>query len=221
MSEDPPSENDETPVGAAAAMGQEPELIAHADGGLRIVRVRSAEDAAPFRASFAGAYQDIFAGAPYNERFYASEAMGFLDGFLRMPDHITLLAVKGRSRVVAFGIGVPVSARADIARELRGLVPVRHAFYLAELGVQESWRGHGLGRRLVDLRLQLVDRQRYSHVLLRTSAIRNASYQMYMDMGFEDMGVYMEVPARRIDGSVRTDRRLFLSRVLQGSSEGG
>jgi len=186
------------------------------DDGLRILRVFGPEDAAPFRASFAGAYQDIFSGPPYLERFWAPEAMGFFDAFLRMPDHITLLAVKGESRVVAFGIGVPVTARADIARAFQGLVPVRHAFYLAELGVQEHWRGRGLGSQLVDLRLQLIDRQRYTHALLRTSAVRNASYEMYLHMGFEDMGVYMEVPSRRVDGTVTTDRRLFLSRVLAG-----
>lgn len=186
------------------------------DDGLRILRVRTAEEAEPYRASFAGAYQDIFSGPPYFERFWASEAMGILDGFLRVPDHITLLAVRGESRVVAFGIGVPMTARPDIARELRGLVPIRESFYLAELGVQDGWRGKGLGRQLVDLRLQLIDPARYSHVLLRTVASRRGAYEMYRSMGFEDMGVYMEVPSRRVDGSVTTDRRLFLSRVLPG-----
>ena len=195
------------------------EIIMERQDGLRILRVYGPEDAEPFRASFAGAYQDIFSGPPYFERFWASEAMGILDAFLRTPDHITLLAVRGSSRVVGFGIAVPVLSRPDIARELRGLVPVRHAFYLAELGVQESWRKKGLGRELVDLRLQLIDRQRYTHALLRTSATRNSSYQMYMDMGFEDMGVYMEVPARRVDGSVKTDRRLFLSKVVAGGAD--
>ncbi|NOY26919.1 MAG: GNAT family N-acetyltransferase [Oligoflexia bacterium] len=186
--------------------------------GLRILRLQGLEDAAPYRASFAGAYQDIFSGPPYHERIHASEAMGFLDAFLRMPDHICLLALRGSRRVVGFGIGVPVSARPDIARELQGLVPVPHAFYLAELGVQEPWRGRGLGRQLTDLRLSLIDRQRFTQALLRTSASRKYSYAMYMGMGFDDMGVYMEVPARRIDGTVTTDRRLFLSRIL---SSGG
>ncbi len=196
-----------------------PQVLEASDDGIRIVRVFGLDDAEPFRQSFAGAYQDIFAGPPYNERFYASEAMGILDSLLRAPDHVTLLAVRGATRVVAFGIGVPVTARPDIARELRGLVPVRDAFYLAELGVQDAWRGRGLGRRLIDLRIELIDTQRYSHALLRTSATKNAGYQMYLDKGFEDMGVYMEVPSRRVDGSVATDRRLFLSRVLGRSPD--
>lgn len=196
------------------------ETLEERDDGIRIVRVHGPDDAEPYRLSFGGAYQDIFSGPPYFERFWASEAMGIFDSFLRMPDHLSLLAVKGRTRVVGFGIGVPVMARPDIARELRGLVPVRHAYYLAELGVQDSYRGRGIGQQLIDQRLQLIDRQRYSHVLLRTSAERNASYQLYLSKGFTDMGVYMEVPSRRVDGTVKTDRRLFLSRVLTGTSEG-
>lgn len=188
------------------------------EDGLRIVRVHDPDDAAPYRASFAGAYQDIFSGPPYFERFYASEALGILDGFLRTPDHITLLVLRGDARVVAFGVGVPLLTRPDIARSLRGLVPPRHVFYLAELGVQDAFRGRGLGKQLVDLRLSLVDTPRYTHALLRTTASRKGAYEMYMHMGFEDMGVYMEVPARRVDGTVTTDRRLFLSKVLAGGA---
>lgn len=56
-------------------------------------------------------------------------------------------------------------------------------------------------------------------MVLRTSAVRNASYEMYMKLGFDDMGVYMEVPSRRLDGRTSTDRRLFLSKVLPAPGE--
>ena len=56
--------------------------------------------------------------------------------------------------------------------------------------------------------------QKYTHAVLRVSAVRNLSYDMYMKMGFEDIGVYTEVHSRRVDGRVSTDRRLFLSKLL-------
>lgn len=186
--------------------------------GLRIIRISRPEEASPYRASFTGAYQTIFAEPPYNERFYPSEAEGVLQQALEVPGNITILAIKGDFTVVGFGIGVPASSRPAVARELRGLLPVAYTFYLAELGVLETWRNRGLGAELVRIRLELVDRRRHSHVVLRTSALRNSSYEMYMRMGFEDMGVYMEVPARRVDGTVTTDRRLFLSKVLAGGA---
>ena len=199
-------------------------LLHERPDGIRLVRITRPEEVIAYRASFAGAYQDVFSEPPYSERISPSEAESALSRYLQVPEHVTLLALQGRSKVVGFGIAVPLVARPEIARELRGLIPVQHTFYLAELGVLESQRARGLGTSLVKVRLGLIDRHRYSHVVLRTSAVRNASYEMYMRLGFDDMGVYMEVPARRADGTVKTDRRLFLSRVLTADDalpEGG
>ena len=77
-------------------------IIAERPDGIRIVRVSTPAEAAPFRASFAGAYQDIFSEPPYNERFSPDEAEGVLTGFLQIPDNITLLALKGEERAHRF-----------------------------------------------------------------------------------------------------------------------
>ena len=57
--------------------------------------------------------------------------------------------------------------------------------------------------------------QPYNHVLMRVSDTPNLANQMFIDMGFEDMGVSMEIASRRLDGSIQKDRRLFLSRLIQ------
>ena len=188
------------------------------DDGIRIVRLISTTDALAYRAGFAGVYQTVFAEPPYNERFYPSEAQAVLRSHLENQDSIVLLAVKGISQVVGFGLAIPVMSRADVTRELRGLLPVRRSMYLSELGVLPRYRGSGLGRMLVELRLNLIDLQRFDHVTLRTSASRDGAYNMFMQLGFEDMGVYMEVRSRRTEGSVSTDRRLFLCKHFEGGS---
>ncbi len=194
-------------------------IIAQRPDGIRILRITRPEEAIAYRASFAGAYQDIFSEAPYNERIFPSEAEGVLTAYLQTADNLTLLALSPKNKVVGFGIGLPLMSRPDIMRELRGLLPVRETFYLADLGVLSTWRGTGLGKDLVRQRLREIDRRRFRHVVLRTSAVRNASYEMYMKLGFDDMGVYMEVPSRRLDGRTSTDRRLFLSKVLPAPGE--
>ena len=182
--------------------------------GLRIVRLLGPQDAEPWRAAFAGAYQAIWSEPPYDERYFPDEAEGVLLRAVRLPDHVTLLAVRDSGIVAGFGIAYPVQAKSDVAREIRGLLPVDDTFYFAELGVLDDYRARGLGQELVQLRLALMDKSRFHHVLLRTSALRNASYEMYMRLGFQDTGVYMEVKSRKNDGSQRTDRRLFLSKVV-------
>jgi len=182
------------------------------------VRIDRPEGAAAYRASFAGAYQDIFSEPPYNERIFPSEAQAALYRYLQTPENITILAIKGRSRVIGFGIGVPARSKPDISRDLHGLLPVQHTFYLAELGVLEGHRCNGIGTSLINHRISAIDHHRYTHAVLRVSAVKNASYDMYLGMGFDDIGVYTEVHSRRVDGRVSTDRRLFLSKVLDGPS---
>jgi GNAT superfamily N-acetyltransferase len=189
-------------------------VVVERDDGVRILRLEGPADAEAWMAAFVGAYQSIWSEPPYNERFFPDEAAGVLRRAVEVLDNITLLAVRPSGVVVGFGIAYPVKAKSDVCRDIRGLLPIEDTFYFAELGVLEQWRAKGLGHQLVELRLELVDRQRWRHVVLRTSAVKNTSYEMYRRMGFEDTGVYMEVPARRVDGGTRTDRRLFLSMVL-------
>lgn len=178
-----------------------------------IIRLHDEQEAAVYRPSFVGAYQTIFSEPPYSELFYPYEAEGVLARTLQTPDHIALLAVRGIT-VVGFGFAVPLAHRKDVAREVQGLLPIQPTYYLSELGMLNKVRGLGLGGELIRLRLEMINRAKYSHVLLRTSATRHAGYDMYLKRGFQDIGVYMEVHSRRIDGQVTTDRRLFLSQVL-------
>jgi len=189
-------------------------VLSERPDGIRIIRVESLEEGLQYRTSFAGAYQDIFSEPPYEERFRPSEAMGVLRNCLETPEQITLLAVKGRSRVVGFGIGVPAKSMIGIRRALMGLLPPQQTWYLSELGVLSSYRRCGLGTELIKRRLQLIDRDRYSQAVLRVSSTRDHIYDLYMSLGFEDTGCYMEVASRRLTGRVATDRRVFLSKVL-------
>jgi ribosomal protein S18 acetylase RimI-like enzyme len=184
------------------------------DDDIVIRRIETPEEVQRWRAGFIGAYQTIFTGFPYYERWYPSEAEGVWHKLTGTPENITLLATRGVGQVVGFGVAIPLSAKPVVATHLTGLVPVKHTMYLAELGVLEQWRGKNVGRTLVHERLRLIDDGRYSHVVLRVSTNHSPSSEMYKAMGFEDMGVYMDVSAMRVDGKVTTDRRVFLSKLL-------
>ena len=186
-----------------------PTQIEHA----QIVQLQTPVETEPWCDRFADAYRAVFSGEPYFESFTKKEAEEAFRTMTSTPDNITLLAVE-EDCIVGFGISVPLMSRPDVARELTGLIPIKHTHYLAELGVIPSHRGRGLGSLLIKERIARVDPQRYSHVVLRVATDKNTSYDMYCDLGFVDMGVYMDVPGRRIDGSIKTDRRLFLHRVL-------
>lgn len=180
---------------------------------VHIRRLLTRDDVARTRAAFVGAYQTIFAGFPYFQRYTPEEAEGVYRRLVGTPDNITLVATVGDT-LVGFGAAIPARCQRDVAMELTGLVPLAHTVYLAELGVLDAWRGRGLGRALIRERLRLVDPARYTHAVLRVSVQNTGIAELYRSLGFEDMGVYQEVRSLRTDGRVRTDRRFFMSRVL-------
>lgn len=188
-------------------------IVRQFDDATQIVRIETPQAAAEFREGFAAAYVDIFSADPYFEDISLKQARSVYDAMLDFPDSICLIAISGDS-VVGFGIAVPLACIRSVSQALVGLVSPRHTYYLAELGVCASHRGKGLGRALIFERLRCMDSQRYSNVVLRVSENKNTSLELYRSMGFEDMGVAMDVMGRRVDGTERTDRRVFLSRVL-------
>lgn len=190
------------------------ELVVSDSEELRIRRIATEDDVARWRAAFIGAYQTIFSGFPYFERWYPAEAEGVYRRMTALEDNVTLIATKGDDQIVGFGIAIPILGNRAVSAHLTGLVPLKHTFYLAELGVLDTFRGRGVGRTLVRERLRMIDPQRYSHVVLRVSTNHSPSSEMYKAMGFEEMGVYMDVSAMRTDGKVTTDRRMFLSKLL-------
>lgn len=181
----------------------------------QILEISTLSDAAPYYSSFIKAYQDIFSAPPYNEHFSDDEVKSILDSQFSHESAINLLAVNNENSVIGFGLAIPVEHRSDIARHLRGLIPIKHTFYFSELGVLSEWRRKGIGRLLTEMRLSLIDASCYSQVLLRTAETPDSSYEMYKKLGFEDIGVYIEVSSKRTDGTLFSDRRLFLSRLLQ------
>ena len=183
---------------------------------VKIIQIVDPEQLSPYLPALAVAYQSVFSSPPYNEQFYPAEVQDILLRHINTPYQITLLAMY-HGEIIGFGLASPLRSYPEITRQLRGLLPIKHTYYFTELGVQKIWRRKGIGRALTEKRLNLVDRSRYQHIVLRTSDNKDAAYLMYTNMGFEDMGVYTEISARRVDGSIRTDRRLFLSRLIEQS----
>ena len=189
-------------------------LLKTLDDGFDVHRVETPEDVQRFRDAFVASYREIFAGKPYEEEFSEQESETIYRRLTSARGQITLLVLDQKQKVMAFGVAIPLSEGGQAAQELAGLVPRRHTMYLAELGVHPQARGRKLAKLLVKMRLALIDRDRYSHVVLRVADGRTSSFEMYRSLEFTDMGVSMLVHQRRTDGRVRADRRHFMSRVL-------
>jgi ribosomal protein S18 acetylase RimI-like enzyme len=171
-------------------------------------------DMRAFKASFVGVYQAIISEPPYYQRLFPMEAQAVLKRTLETSGHSSFFLVMGATQVLGFGLGVPLESRSEICKEVRGLLDVSHTFYLSEFGVLPKYRERGLGRLMLESRLAEIDRAIFSHAIVRTSTADVVSKRLYKKLGFEEVGVFQEVMGRRNDGTVRSDRRMFMAKVL-------
>jgi ribosomal protein S18 acetylase RimI-like enzyme len=179
-----------------------------------IHRIATEDDAGRWLDGIVSGYCRVFSGFPYFEQWYPPQAEQIVRKLLGTPGNIVLVAVDGDDKVAGFAAAIPLQHKHGVANQLTGLVPLKHTMYLAELGVLREHRGNHIGRTLVRTRLDLIDRDNFSHVVLRISADNTPSGEMYKALGFTDMGVYMDVSSTRTDGARTSDRRQFLSRLL-------
>lgn len=189
-------------------------ILRELDDGITVRRLQSDDESARWRAGFAGAYQTIFSAPPYLERWSPDEAEAVYRRLVGTPGNITVVGTRGTSQVIGFCVGVPLSTKAAVRHELTGLVPWQHTLYLAELGVLEPYEPAGLRRVLLQAMVNQIDPETFSHVVLRVSTANSPSSLLYESVGFSDMGVTTEVNWPRIDGSVASDRRKFMSMAL-------
>lgn len=180
---------------------------------IEIKSIQNFSELEPYLPSLCQTYQIVFATPPYNERFYPNEVHNLVYNHLQGKDQSTLLAVKGE-RVVGFGLASPVKNYPDIARRIRGLLPVKQTYYLVDLGVLPDCRRKGLAKRITDQHMIEMNTDRYNYIVLRSSFSEDPAHFLFQNMGFEDMGVYMDIHSRKTDGSTRTDQRMILSKMV-------
>ena len=167
----------------------------------------------PYLESFALAFQSVFTSPPYHEQFLLSEATALAEFHLETKQRWTLLALLDDT-VVGFGLACSLRNYPEISRHIHGLLPPKYTHYFAELGVLPEHRQQGLGKEITRQYINWVDQQPFNNVLMRISDTPTLANQMFVDLGFEDMGVSMEITSRKTDGTFRKDRRLFLSRLI-------
>ena len=90
-------------------------------------------------------------------------------------------------------IGLRLAKLPGISRHIHGLLPPKYTL-LRRLGVVPEHRQQGLGKQITQRYLDWVDEQPCNHVLMRISDTPSLVNQMFIDMGFEDIGVSMELP---------------------------
>ena len=154
-------------------------------------------------------YKDVFGKPPYNESFTDDEIAEIFEQYLQ---HGKLFLAKDTGRVIGFGASVPLVQEPVIEEILHDKLDTSVTWYMADLGVNEEYRKNGIGKMLVQKRIDAAPDG--SILVMRTSINNLASQSIYKSLGFVQVSdAYQFVEQARQDGSTATDKRLFLARA--------
>lgn len=150
-----------------------------------------------FRVGFIIAYKEAFGGHPYYETYTDEDVVESVWNPHRS-DGIIVLALDDYN-VVGFGCAKPVrSSPEEIQEFLRAshqggslLVQPDGMWYMSELGVCASHRGHGIGYALTRHRLSRISELGDTHYVMRTAAEGSNSLHLYRNIGS------LELPGRQ------------------------
>lgn len=156
-------------------------------------------------------YQKVFSESPYFEQFSPKEVKSFFNDYWQ---NGVLFIARNKDKVIGFAASIPLSSQKEIAElaDKNGINPTR-CWYNADLGVSKEYRRQGIGKSLAKERLRVFPSG--ATVIMRTSENNIAARSLNDNLGFKIIeGMIQEVKQKRVDGTVKTDKRIFLCKEL-------
>lgn len=69
----------------------------------------------------------------------------------------------------------------------------RNIIFIDSMAVDEKYRGKGIGHAFFDFLKDLKDEKKYDRIELSVNAKNKAAYEMYLNCGFTEKSIYMEL----------------------------
>ncbi|HAU98635.1 MAG: hypothetical protein UX04_C0002G0225 [Microgenomates group bacterium GW2011_GWF2_45_18] len=175
-----------------------------------IERVQTAEELNDaFNRGLVELYQAVFADPPYEEKFTPEEVKSFFE--LYFLQGVLMLAKENTQNVIGFSASIPLVLEAEIAKIAENFgIDLEAVWYFADLGVAHEYRRQKIAQVLVQT---LIAETPADTLIMRTSENNIASQRVNQGVGFEIIeGMEQFVDQQRQDGTVQSDRRIFLQK---------
>jgi ribosomal protein S18 acetylase RimI-like enzyme len=193
-----------------------------------IVRANSLHDLdEAFSCGLINLYQDIFSDPPYEEYFSDDDVISMFRSYFEKEIETSLVLFTYLEReIIAFCMAVPLNERwldfeiIDFNKNTSHNChdyfksnfnsTSENTWYLDDLGVRKDSRRRGIAKCLLQSCLTELSSK---NVFLRTSDSNNKAPLLYQNLGFSSIdGIFTLVSQKRLDGSVREDRRIIMLR---------
>lgn len=160
-------------------------------------------------------YCDIFAEPPYCEKFAAGEVSDYFNEMVAQGGYVFMASrvrKATRDNLVAFTASIPLSAKKNVLDVVQGYVPTDKASYFAEDAVISSLRRMGISRVMKKILLVSNANAGFGNMILRTSAESQIQIAASEELGALRIGeLTQDVDSLRLDGTVKSDKRVFFN----------
>jgi GNAT superfamily N-acetyltransferase len=155
-------------------------------------------------------YQNCFAEPPWFEAFDTTELLADFKEILSWPDAI-FLACEIDGRIVGGATGFSVARKRDILECIS--YEYITGFYFADIFVNASLRNGGIGKKLVEARLQHARKLGFTHGIVRTSVQQPIVQHLYIDeFGYKIVATQETLSTKVVNGvtQVAPDTRVIM-----------
>lgn len=160
-------------------------------------------------------YKDIFAEAPYFEKFTIGEVKDYFTEMLEEGGFIFTASTPQKNKgdlMTAFVASIPLREKPAVAEIVNPYFEPQQSSYFAEDAVIPERRRQGISREMKKILLNANKEAGYKTFVLRTSKESFNQAAAVKQLGGQQIeGLEQEVDSVRLDGSTQPDTRVFFT----------
>lgn len=125
----------------------------------------------------------------------------------------TLIATENEMMAGAL-LSFPLSFEVEIPDIIKSEFEINKSVYIAELMVNEEYRGQGIGRNLINSFLNTLDKSLYSDVFIRVWELNLPALELYKKLGFSAVATLTQTKRKTGDNGTFEMKKLYLHKKI-------
>jgi len=113
-------------------------------------------------------------------------------------------------------VNIPIEAlKADIPKAIKNLNKSEVGIYIAELMVNERWRGRGLGKSLLEHTINFAQQNKHENLIIRVWDQNKSALTLYRHAGFIEIAEMFQTKTKPQSGEIYEMRKVYLHRTAR------
>jgi len=156
-------------------------------------------------------YNDCFSKGISQQHINQSELQQYIAFILK--NGSALLATENEKLVGAL-LSFSMGFEAEIPEIIKSEFEINKSVYIAELMVNEEYRGQGIGRNLMNEFLETLDKSVYTEAFIRVWELNSAALELYKKLGFSTVVSITQTKKKMGDNGTFEMKKLYLHKKL-------